>query len=131
MTTGKTCSHCGHNGHKAPTCLNGVNKGSVKLFGVNISSDPIRSPEVTALRKSVSLGNLDALLANDNSNGDPIAAVEDNGYHSDGQIHSKTGRSAHEKKKGKFSSFLFNHVKRVNFLIFMKIIKKKMTRFTS
>ncbi|CAF2129540.1 hypothetical protein BRARA_C04277 [Brassica rapa] len=101
VTTGKTCSHCGHNGHKAPTCLNGVNKGSVKLFGVNISSDPIRSPEVTALRKSVSLGNLDALLANDNSNGDPIAAVEDNGYHSDGQIHSKTGRSAHEKKKGK------------------------------
>lgn len=120
VTTGKTCSHCGHNGHNAPTCLNGVNKGSVKLFGVNISSDPIRSPEVTALRKSVSLGNLDALLANDNSNGngDPIAAVEDNGYHSDGQIHSKTGRSAHEKKKGKF-------------LILFKIIKKKMTCFTS
>ncbi|KAG2263534.1 hypothetical protein Bca52824_070613 [Brassica carinata] len=103
VTTGKTCPHCGHNGHNARTCLNGVNKGSVKLFGVNISSEPIRSPEVTALRKSVSLGNLDALLANDisNGNGEPIAAVEDNGYHSDGQIHSKTGRSAHEKKKGK------------------------------
>lgn len=98
----KTCSHCGHNGHNARTCLNGVNKGSVKLFGVNISSDPIRPPEVTALRKSLSLGNLDALLANDdsNGNGDPIAAVDDTGYHSDGQIHSKKGKTAHEKKKG-------------------------------
>ncbi|KAF8088881.1 hypothetical protein N665_0527s0001 [Sinapis alba] len=88
---------------KTRTCLNGVNKGSFKLFGVNISSEPVSSPEVTALRKSVSLGNLDALLANDisNGNGDPIAAVEDNGYHSDGQIHSKTGRSAHDKNKGK------------------------------
>ncbi|CAL9244504.1 unnamed protein product [Arabidopsis halleri] len=103
MTVAKTCSHCGHNGHNARTCLNGVNKGSVKLFGVNISSDPIRPPEVTALRKSLSLGNLDALLANDdsNGNGDPIAAVDDTGYHSDGQIHSKKGKTAHEKKKGK------------------------------
>ncbi|VVB13620.1 unnamed protein product [Arabis nemorensis] len=99
----KTCSHCGHNGHNARTCLNGVNKGSVKLFGVNISSDPIRPPEVTALRKSLSLGNLDSLLADDNSNGngDPLAAVEDPGYHSDGQINSKKGKAAHDKKKGK------------------------------
>ncbi|KAG2301180.1 hypothetical protein Bca52824_029831 [Brassica carinata] len=103
MTT--TCSRCGNNGHNALTCcLNSVNKGSVKLFGVDISSDPIKSPEVTALRKSLSLGNLDSLLANDYSNGndnDVIAPVEDTGYHSDGQIHSKKGRSAHEKKKGK------------------------------
>ncbi|XP_010443985.1 PREDICTED: uncharacterized protein LOC104726752 [Camelina sativa] len=103
VTTAKTCSHCGHNGHNARTCLSGVNKGSVKLFGVNISSDPIRPPEVTALRKSLSLGNLDALLANDDSNGsgDPIAAVEDTGYHSDGQIQSKKCKTAHDKKKGK------------------------------
>ncbi|KAG7613823.1 Zinc finger CCHC-type [Arabidopsis suecica] len=103
VTVAKTCSHCGHNGHNARTCLNSVNKASVKLFGVNISSDPIRPPEVTALRKSLSLGNLDALLANDESNGsgDPIAAVDDTGYHSDGQIHSKKGKTAHEKKKGK------------------------------
>ncbi|CAA7022521.1 unnamed protein product [Microthlaspi erraticum] len=103
VTAAKTCSHCGHNGHNARTCLNGVNKGSIKLFGVNISSDPIRSPEVTALRKSLSLGNLESLLANDISNaiGDPVAAVEDTGYHSDGQIHSKKGKAAHDKKKGK------------------------------
>lgn len=107
VTTAKTCSHCGHNGHNARTCRNGVNKGSVKLFGVNISSDPIRSPEVTALRKTVSLGNLDALLVKDdsNGNGNPIAAVEDTGYHSDGQIHSKKGKTAHEKKKGNFLKF--------------------------
>ncbi|CAF2144901.1 BnaAnng06930D [Brassica napus] len=98
-TTAKTCSLCGNNGHNAPTCcLNIVNKGSVKLFGVDISSDPINSPEVTALRKSLSLGNLDSLLHN--GNGDLIAAVEDTGYHSDGQIHSKKRRSSHEKKKG-------------------------------
>ncbi|CAH8353959.1 unnamed protein product [Eruca vesicaria subsp. sativa] len=104
VTTEKTCSHCGHNGHNARTCLNNVvKKGSVKLFGVNISSDPIRSPaEVTTLRKSLSLGHLDALLANDisNGNGDPITAVEETGYHSDGQIHSKKLRSPHAKKKG-------------------------------
>ncbi|KAJ4894773.1 myb-like transcription factor family protein [Raphanus sativus] len=100
MTTAKTCSHCGNNVHDArPCCLNSINKGSVKLFGVDISSDPIKSPEVTALRKCLSLGNLDSLL--DNGNGDLIAAVEDTGYHSDGQIHSKRGRSSHEKKKGK------------------------------
>lgn len=94
----KTCSHCGHNGHNTRTCLNGVNKGCVKLFGVNISSDPIRPPEVTALRKSLSLGNLESLLAN--GNGNTIAAVEDSGYHSDGQINSK--KAAHDKKKGNF-----------------------------
>ncbi|KAF8056820.1 hypothetical protein N665_1266s0008 [Sinapis alba] len=99
-TKSKTCSNCCNNGHNALTCcLNSVNKGgSVKLFGVDISSDPIKSPEVTALRKSLSLGNLDSLL--DNGNGDLIAAVEDTGYHSDGQIHSKKGRSSHEKNKG-------------------------------
>ncbi|CAH8362044.1 unnamed protein product [Eruca vesicaria subsp. sativa] len=101
VTTAKTCSHCGNNVHNARTCC--LNKGSVKLFGVDISSHPIKSPEVTALRKSLSLGNLDSLLANDNSNGndDLISAVEDTGYHSDGQIHSKKVRSAaHVKKKG-------------------------------
>lgn len=103
-TVAKTCSHCGHNGHNARTCLNGVNKGSIKLFGVNISSDPIRPTEATALRKSLSLGNLDSLLANEdsNGNGDPIATVDDTGYHSDGQIHSKKGKTAHEKRKGNF-----------------------------
>ncbi|EOA15222.1 hypothetical protein CARUB_v10028616mg [Capsella rubella] len=103
VTTAKTCSQCGHNGHNARTCLSGVNKGSVKLFGVNISPDPIRSPEGTALRKSLSLGNLDTFLSNDDSNGsgDPIAAVEDTGYHSDGQIHSKKCKTDHDKKKGK------------------------------
>ncbi|KFK22551.1 hypothetical protein AALP_AAs68488U001300 [Arabis alpina] len=100
MTT-KTCSHCGHNGHNSRTCLNGVNKGSVKLFGVNISSVPIRPPEVTALRKSLSLGHLDSLHANSNGNGDFLATVEDSGYHSDGLINSKKGKAAHAKKKGK------------------------------
>lgn len=105
MTTEKTCSHCGNNVHDArPCCLNSINKGSVKLFGVDISSDPIKSPEVTALRKCLSLGNLDSLL--DKGNGDLIAAVEDTGYHSDGQIHSKRGRSSQEKKKGKLFFFL-------------------------
>ncbi|CAN8251980.1 unnamed protein product [Cochlearia groenlandica] len=100
VTAAKTCSQCGHNGHNSRTCVNGVNKGTVKLFGVEISSRPVRSPpEVTALRKSLSLGNLDSL--NSNGNGDPIAAVEDSGYHSDGQIHSKKSKSIHDKKKGK------------------------------
>ncbi|KFK39581.1 hypothetical protein AALP_AA3G262800 [Arabis alpina] len=70
----KTCSHCGHSGHNSRTCLNGVNKGFVKLFGVNISSDPIRPPE---------------------------AAVEDARYQSDGLFNSKKGKAAHNKKKGK------------------------------
>ncbi|XP_010546427.1 PREDICTED: transcription factor MYB1R1-like, partial [Tarenaya hassleriana] len=96
----------GHNRHNARTCVNDVNKPCVKLFGVNIS-DP--KPNVTALRKSVSLGNLQSLPGNaaaaaaeDSSlAGNAAAAVEDSGYLSDSLISSKKRKAAHEKKKGK------------------------------
>ncbi|XP_010548834.1 PREDICTED: transcription factor MYB1R1-like [Tarenaya hassleriana] len=84
----KTCSPCDN----ARTILNGVNKPCVKLFGVNISAP---EPEgLTALRKSLSLGNLRSLDVS-------AAAAEDPGYLSDGLVGSKKGKSAREKKKGK------------------------------
>ncbi|CAN8264757.1 unnamed protein product [Cochlearia groenlandica] len=93
------------------TCLNGVNKGTIKLFGVNITTttcdDPINyQPEevITPLRKSLSLGNIESLLDDihqSNGDGDLITAVEDTGYHSDGQIHSRKVKVDLDKKKGK------------------------------
>ncbi|XWS47715.1 hypothetical protein CRYUN_Cryun13aG0008000 [Craigia yunnanensis] len=89
--TGRKCSYCGHNGHNSRTC-NGKG-GCVKLFGVNIAA--MEKQEIF-MKKSFSMGNLQSHAENSN-----IAAVDDDGYLSDGQIHSKKNKSAHERKRGK------------------------------
>lgn len=79
----KMCLFCGNNGYNVfICCFNSVNKGSVKLFGVDILFDFINLFEVMVLRKSFSLGNFDFFF--DNGNGDLIVVVEDNGYYFDG-----------------------------------------------
>ncbi|KAG9452156.1 hypothetical protein H6P81_005060 [Aristolochia fimbriata] len=79
----RKCSHCGNNGHNSRTC----NEKGLKLFGVRILGE---GEEV--MRKSKSLGNLAACAPADNGAGD-------DGYLSDGLVHSSR-RSAHERKKG-------------------------------
>ncbi|GLT39869.1 hypothetical protein SLA2020_140360 [Shorea laevis] len=85
----RKCSHCGHNGHNSRTC-NGKAGGCIKLFGVNIASEK----QELSIKKSFSMGNLQSLAENK-------ASVEEDGYLSDGQIHSKRNRATHERKKGK------------------------------
>ncbi|XP_068635834.1 transcription factor MYBS3-like [Aristolochia californica] len=79
----RKCSHCGNNGHNSRTC----NDKGLKLFGVRILDE---GEEV--MRKSKSLGNLSAFVASDNG-------ARDNGYLSDGPVHSSR-TSGHERKKG-------------------------------
>ncbi|XP_010527294.1 PREDICTED: transcription factor MYB1R1-like [Tarenaya hassleriana] len=88
VTAAKTCSRCGLDGHNARTCVNGVNKPCVKLFGVNIS-DP--TPFGTPLRKSLSMGNLPSLAVK--------PAEDEPGYHSDGLTGCKKRRAS--RKTGK------------------------------
>lgn len=117
----RKCSHCGLNGHNSRTCSsnnqnnlinNNVNDGNyycVKLFGVNLVENRDES-----MRKSLSMGNLihacnnvvdlnnNALAAAvNNVAGDHSAAGDDSGYLSDGLIHNKRRKAAHERKKGK------------------------------
>ncbi|XP_068651284.1 transcription factor KUA1-like isoform X2 [Aristolochia californica] len=79
----RKCSHCGNNGHNSRTC----NEKGLKLFGVRISGE-----REDVMRKSKSLGNLSGCVASDNGAGE-------NGYLSDGPVHSSR-RSGHERKKG-------------------------------
>lgn len=48
------------------------------------------------MKKSVSLGSLQSLAVADQLN----AHVDDEGYLSDGPVHSKRDKAAHERKKG-------------------------------
>ena len=82
----RKCSHCGHNGHNSRTC-NG--KACMKLFGVTI----VAQREDESMRKSKSTGDLIAC------NGEHSAL--DAGYSSDGLVHSRRAKEAHERKKGK------------------------------
>ncbi|XP_038876691.1 probable transcription factor At5g61620 [Benincasa hispida] len=125
----RKCSHCGLNGHNSRTCGN-FSKGNisnnnnnnnsncnyycVKLFGVNLMDNRDES-----MRKSLSMGNLNlhacsnnvldlnnnaaAAAAVNNLAGDNAvaASADDAGYLSDGLIHNKRRKAAHERKKGK------------------------------
>ncbi|KGN53172.1 probable transcription factor At5g61620 [Cucumis sativus] len=112
----RKCSHCGFNGHNSRTCGN-FSKGNsnnyyycVKLFGVNLMENRDES-----MRKSLSMGNLNLHSCNNvldlnntttvnNVTGDNTAAAastDDAGYLSDGLIHNKRRKAAHERKKGK------------------------------
>ncbi|XP_022730721.1 probable transcription factor At5g61620 [Durio zibethinus] len=88
---GRKCSYCGYNGHNSRTC-NGKG-GCIKIFGVNIAA--MEKQEIF-MKKSHSMGNLQSHAENNNA-----AAVHDDGYLSDGQIHSKKNKAAHERKRGK------------------------------
>ncbi|XP_038683085.1 probable transcription factor At5g61620 [Tripterygium wilfordii] len=90
-------------GQNTRTCdanENGNGKGTgscVRLFGVNIASSP-EPQEQQPIQKSLSLGNLQALDQEDDSADHFVEA----GYLSDGPVaHSRRGKAAHERKKGK------------------------------
>lgn len=114
MSMSRRCSHCGNNGHNSRTCLD--SKGGFKLFGVRVSADccastsPAAASEssssLTAMRKSVSMGNLSNYGSAEGSSsplspshfeqadlGDPV-----DGYASDDLVH--TNSSSRERKKG-------------------------------
>lgn len=84
--TTRKCSHCGHNGHNTRTCHS---KGCFKLFGVNISDQIQDQSMKKSVKRSFSVGNLQSFAE--------FNAHVDQGYLSDGQIHTK-----HERKKGMF-----------------------------
>lgn len=97
----RKCSHCGHNGHNSRTCnnvaheVNNNNKGvCLKLFGVNIMEK-----QDDSMKKSFSMGNLQAAGNGDHNNNINVGA-DDAGYLSDGLIHNKKRKAAHERKKG-------------------------------
>ncbi|KAF5732273.1 protein REVEILLE 4 [Tripterygium wilfordii] len=96
-------SSTGFVGQNTRTCdanENGNGKGTgscVRLFGVNIASSP-EPQEQQPIQKSLSLGNLQALDQEDDSADHFVEA----GYLSDGPVaHSRRGKAAHERKKGK------------------------------
>ncbi|XVF49435.1 hypothetical protein PTKIN_Ptkin04bG0011700 [Pterospermum kingtungense] len=93
---GRKCSYCGHNGHNSRTCNGKLGGGSVKLFGVNIAA---MEKHQNFMKKSFSMGNLQS-----NNNVGVVHDDDDDhndGYLSDGQIHSKKHKGAHERKRGK------------------------------
>ncbi|KAM1371527.1 hypothetical protein ACFX2I_041740 [Malus domestica] len=93
----RKCSHGGHNGHNSRTCNHGHgNKGvCLKLFGVKIMEK-----EEDSIKKSYSMGNLQADSTGDHNN-NAAAADHDAGYLSDGLIHNKRHKATHERKKGR------------------------------
>lgn len=117
----RKCSHCGYNGHNSRTCLD--SKGGFKLFGVRVSADccassppgsvapsECSSSSLTAMRKSVSMGNLSNYGSAEGGAsplspsrfeqadvGDPVE-----GYASDDLVH--TNSSSRERKKGEIFS---------------------------
>ncbi|KAL6123407.1 hypothetical protein ACLB2K_075929 [Fragaria x ananassa] len=98
----RKCSHCGHNGHNSRTCnlighgVNNNNKGvCLKLFGVNIMER-----QKDSIKKSYSMGNLQA-AGNGDQNNNINVGDDDAGYLSDGLIHNKKRKAAHERKKGR------------------------------
>ncbi|PRQ59740.1 putative transcription factor MYB-HB-like family [Rosa chinensis] len=98
----RKCSHCGHNGHNSRTCNHighltpNNNKGvCLKLFGVNIMER-----QDDSMKKSFSMGNLQSAGNGDQNNNINVGA-DDAGYLSDGLIHNKKRKAAHERKKGR------------------------------
>lgn len=106
----RKCSHCGHNGHNSRTCNNnghghGQNKGvCLKLFGVNIMEK-----EDDSMKKSYSMGNLQA-AGNAEHNNNVVTIDHDAGYLSDGLIHNKKHKAAHERKKGTYNKYLITNL---------------------
>ncbi|ERN15254.1 hypothetical protein AMTR_s00056p00213450 [Amborella trichopoda] len=97
---GRKCSHCGNNGHNSRTCSGFRRGGVLKLFGVQLHVDS--SP----LKKSLSMDSLSQTTCmnnpcdehSDSNNPCHGGASSDNGYLSDGLVHSFS--KTHERKKG-------------------------------
>ncbi|KAL2227270.1 probable transcription factor At5g61620 [Sesamum indicum] len=87
---GRKCSHCGHNGHNSRTCSKGCT--GFKLFGVKIAVSAADNSGDSSIRKSKSLGNLQACNPEN-------ATGEGSGYLSDGLVNQSS--KSHERKKGK------------------------------
>ncbi|PON92440.1 GAMYB transcription factor [Trema orientale] len=113
----RKCSHCGKNGHNSRTCnninnnnvnmvhgnrINGnsVDGGNVfKLFGVTI----MEKGGTDSMKKSLSMDNLAACGRGGAGHGNDVVPGVDHeaGYLSDGLIHNKRRKAAHERKRGK------------------------------
>lgn len=89
----RKCSHSGQYGHNSRTCPDG-GKSCVKLFGVNISDNG----QDESIERSVSMGNLESVVEANNVKVEVHA--DDDACLSDGQVHSKKGKAAHERRKG-------------------------------
>lgn len=129
----RKCSHCGLNGHNSRTCSNFAkgNNYCVKLFGVNLMENNDES-----IRKSLSMGNLIHACNNgvDHNNAaaagagaNNAGAGDDGGYLSDGLIHNKKRKAAHERKKGKWLNYFvlflfFVPIAFENFILFMSVL---------
>ncbi|KAK6936878.1 SANT/Myb domain [Dillenia turbinata] len=83
----RKCSHCGNNGHNSRTC------NAVTLFGVKIVVERDNKTEDDPMMKSHSMGNLHSYaLGLHNS-------THDSGYLSDGPVHTRKYKAAHERLK--------------------------------
>ncbi|KAL5810717.1 hypothetical protein ACOSQ3_027444 [Xanthoceras sorbifolium] len=91
----RKCSHCGHCGHNSRTCNGG--KSCFKLFGVNI----IDQVQEQSMKKSLSMGNLESFAEPEPEPNVHMDVHVDDGYLSEGQVHSKRGKAAHDRRKGK------------------------------
>eukprot|EP00249_Psilotum_nudum_P015193 c25210_g1_i10 orf=357-1481(+) len=95
----RRCSHCGHNGHNSRTCLD----RGFKLFGVRLTDLSLSPTSSSAMRKSVSMGNLSSYGASDAVSSScpqeqPETGVSLDGYVSDDLVHSTS--NSRERKKG-------------------------------
>ena len=109
----RKCSYCGQNGHNSRTCNNNNvvhwnrngnigngngNGNAFKLFGVTIMEKGTDS-----MKKSLSMDNLAAAACSGVNGNDVVPGVDHDheaGYLSDGLIHNKRRKAAHERKKG-------------------------------
>ncbi|TXG70522.1 hypothetical protein EZV62_005457 [Acer yangbiense] len=76
----RKCSHCGHHGHNARTCIALKNS-----FIIDVNMDP----PVQTIRRSISMDYLQSNVVH-----------VDGGYLSDGQVLSQRKKASHERKKG-------------------------------
>ncbi|KAK0596278.1 hypothetical protein LWI29_014292 [Acer saccharum] len=76
----RKCSHCGHHGHNARTCIALKNS-----FIIDVNMDP----PVQSIRRSISMDNLQSNVVH-----------VDGGYLSDGQVLSQRKKASRERKKG-------------------------------
>ncbi|KAK3217685.1 hypothetical protein Dsin_011655 [Dipteronia sinensis] len=79
----RKCSHCGHHGHNARTCIDLKNS-----FIIDVNMDPPVEDQ-QSIRRSISMDNLQSNVVH-----------ADGGYLSDGQVLSRRMKAARERKKG-------------------------------